>query len=146
MLQVGMTALIDMPDVVLLKIFSYLNAEDLPMSIPHIDFRWNQLSKSPMLWKDITFTPPSHLTESDIILHLKNMPELRSFRLRHGKYIDMVLTAIILHCKHVRRIVMECKRGPSQQKVEELMYFFPQIECLDVVIPGSQFNIDFAKL
>jgi hypothetical protein len=41
---------------------------------------------------------------------------------------------------------MEWKRGPSKQKVEELMHFFPQIECLDVVIPGSQFNIDFAKL
>lgn len=141
-----MTALIDMPDVVLLKIFSYLNAEDLAMAIPYIDFRWNELSKSPMLWKNITFTPPFHLTESDIIQHLKNMPELRSFRLRHGKYIDMIMTAIILHCKHIRRIVMEWKRGPSKQKVEELVHFFPQIECLDVVIPGSQFNIDFAKL
>lgn len=134
-----------MPDVVLLKIFSYLNAEDLAMTIPYIDFRWNELSKSPMLWKDITFTPPPHLTESDIIQHLQNMPELRSFRLRHAKYIDVIITAIILHCTHIRRIVMEGKRGPSKGKVEELMCFFPQIECLDVFIPGSQFNIDFAK-
>lgn len=141
-----MTALIDMPDVVLLKIFSYLNAEDLAMAIPYVDFRWNELSKSRMLWKDITFTPPPHLTELDIIQHLRNMPELRSFRLRHGKHIDMIITAIILHCKRIRRIVMEWKRGPSRKKVEELMHFFPQIECLDVVIPGSQFNIDFAKL
>jgi hypothetical protein len=146
MLQVGMAALIDMPDVVLLKIFSYLNAEDLAISIPYIDFRWNELSKSPMLWKDITFTPAPNLTESDIIQHLKNMPELRSFRLRHGKHIDMIITAIIAHCKHIRHVVMGWKRGPSQQKVEELMYFFPQMECLEVTIPGSQFNIDFAKL
>jgi hypothetical protein len=145
MLQVGMAALIDLPDVVLLEIFSYLSAEDLAMSIPYIDLRWNELSKSPMLWKGITFTPELNLTESDIIQHIKNMPELRSFRLRHGRHIDMIITAIIMYCKHVRHIVMERKRGPSQQKVEELMYLFPQIECLEVVIPGSQFNIDFAK-
>lgn len=141
-----MTALIDMPDVVLLKIFSYLYAEDLAMTIPMIDFRWNLLSRSKVLWKDITFTPPLHLTELDIVQHLRNMPELRSFRLRHGKHIDLIITAIILHCKHMRCIVMEHKRGPSKQKVEELLQFFPQMECLDVFIPELQFNIDFAKL
>jgi hypothetical protein len=140
-----MAALTDMPDVVLLKIFSYLNAEDLAMSISYIDFHWNELSKSPMLWKDLTFTPALNLTESDIIQHLKNMPELRSFRLRHGKRINLIITVIIVHCKHIRRIVMERKRGPSKLKVEELMYLFPQMECLDIATRGLQFNIDFAK-
>jgi hypothetical protein len=91
MLQGELRGLIDIPDVVLLKILSCLSAEDLAMSIPYIDERRNKISKSAMLWKNITFTPAYNMTKNGIVIHLKHMPEPRSFRLRHGIHIDMIV-------------------------------------------------------
>lgn len=46
MLQGELRGLIDMPDIVLLKKFSYISAEDLAMSIPYNDEHWNEIYKS----------------------------------------------------------------------------------------------------
>jgi hypothetical protein len=99
-LQGELRGTIDMPDV-LLKKFSYLRAEDLAMSIPYNDERWNEISKSAKLWKNTSFTSVYNMTEYDIMTHLKHMPELRFFWLRHRIYIDMIMSAIILYCKNI---------------------------------------------
>jgi hypothetical protein len=52
MLQGELKGLIDMPDVVLLKIFSYFSAEDFAMSIPYIDECWNEISHLHIIWQN----------------------------------------------------------------------------------------------
>jgi hypothetical protein len=123
-LQGELRGLIDMPDVVLLKKFSYLSAEDLAMSIPYNDERWNKTSKSGKLWKN-TFTPVYNLTEYNIMTHLKRVPELRFFWLCHRICIKMIMSAIILYCKNIRGVGVEWKCGPYKHKREELMSALP---------------------
>jgi len=87
-IQGELRGLIDMPDVVLLKKFSYLSVEDLAMSIPYNDERWNEISKSEKLWKNTSFTQSDNTTEYGIMTHLKHMSELRFFWLCHKIYIS----------------------------------------------------------
>jgi hypothetical protein len=131
-----------MPDVVLLKKFSYLSAVDFAMSIPYNDERRNEISKSGKLWKNTSFTPVHNFTQY-IMTHLKHIPELRFFWLCHRIYINMITSVIILYCENIRGVGMEWKCGPNKHKVEELMSALPRSECLDVIILGS--NTDFAK-
>jgi len=114
-LQGELRGLIGMPDVVLLKKFPSLSAEDLVMSIPYNDDHWNKISKSEELWKNTSFTPVYNLTEYDIMTHLKHMSEPRFFWLSHRIYIDMIMSAIILYCKKIRGMVWKC--GPNKHKV-----------------------------
>lgn len=135
----------NVPEDCLLEIFSYLGAEDLAMSVRHVDARWMRISQRVCLWRHIAFTPAVTLTERDIAQHLQNMPNLRSFRLRHQKGVDMIMTALCNHCVDVRCVVTERKLGPSLTKVEELLKKFPNMERLDVTVPGSHFSMDYTK-
>lgn len=136
-----------MPEDCLLEIFSYLSAEDLAMSVRHVDTRWMRISQRVCLWRSITFTPAFTMSEEDIVQHLQNMPNLWSLRLCHqNKTIDKIVTALCRHCVDVRCVVTERKRGPSLQKVGQLLEQFPNIEHLEVCIPGSNFSVDYAKL
>jgi hypothetical protein len=53
--------------------------------------------------------------------------------------------AIILYCKNIQHVLIEWKRGHNKYKIEELMSALPRIKCLDVKVPGSKFNTDFAQ-
>jgi hypothetical protein len=41
---------------------------------------------------------------------------------------------------------MERKRGPSRDKLSKLLTTYRDIECLNVLVPGSVFQIDYARL
>jgi hypothetical protein len=50
-----MTSINDLPDEILLKIFSYVRPEDSCLIIPKVCERWNVLSKDAVLWKTLSY-------------------------------------------------------------------------------------------
>jgi hypothetical protein len=74
------------------------------------------------------------------------MPHLKSFRLQHGDNIDFIVNTLCEHCPEICHIVMERKRGPSKEMIFKLLSRYKDLECLNVLVPGSVFQIDFAKL
>jgi len=45
----------DLPDEMLLQIFSHFGAEELSLLIPEVCKRWNILTKDKALWKKISY-------------------------------------------------------------------------------------------
>jgi Leucine-rich repeat (LRR) protein len=70
----------DLPDKILLKIFSYLSIKDISVSVSNVCTRWRAVSEDEVIWKDWNYFPDASTPEEDIITGFKNFPELRSFR------------------------------------------------------------------
>jgi hypothetical protein len=140
-----MTSIDDLPDEMLLRIFQYLPAEHLPMTVPAVSARWKDLSQRNTLWKNVTFTPPITMSEEEVAYALQTMPRLQSFRLKHGENIDYIVDSLCLYCPDIRHIVMERKRGPTFDRVLKIVTLYRDIDSLDVLVPGAEFQIDFAK-
>jgi hypothetical protein len=45
----------DLPDELLLQIFSHFGAEELSLIIPNVCRRWNILAEGTLLWKKISY-------------------------------------------------------------------------------------------
>ena len=50
------TSLNDLPEEILLKIFSYFGQEDLCFIIAKVCERWNKLAKHKLLWKSLSYS------------------------------------------------------------------------------------------
>jgi hypothetical protein len=68
-----------LPDEVLLKIFSHLSIEDLSLSIRNVCSRWRAVSEDDEIWLNLRYCPNAHAELGDINLMLENMPALRQF-------------------------------------------------------------------
>jgi hypothetical protein len=134
------------PDELLLQISECLPAENLSMTVPLLSARWRDLSHRISLWKHLTFTPPISMSDEEVADALQTMPHLNSFRLQHGENIDYIMDILCHHCPDIRHIVMERKRGPSKDMAFKLLSRYKDLECLNVLIPGTEFQMDFAKL
>jgi hypothetical protein len=60
------TSLNDLPDEILLKIFSYFGPEDLCLIIAKVCKRWNILVKDVVLWKPLSYSCDRSSDISDI--------------------------------------------------------------------------------
>ncbi|PSN35375.1 hypothetical protein C0J52_19278 [Blattella germanica] len=136
----------DLPDDVLIEIFTNFSAEELVLYIGLVNTRWNRLVQTWTLWKNLTFTPPLNMSKENIVQCLKYMPKLKSLKLHHEKYINEIITAVCDYCVDLKSVVVEWKRGLSLDILYGLLCKFPNIECLDVLVPGAEFNFDYAKL
>jgi hypothetical protein len=48
-------SVMDLPDIVILKILSYLGPEDLIFKIPEMGDRWEYLANDHTVWKKLTY-------------------------------------------------------------------------------------------
>jgi hypothetical protein len=69
----------DLPDKIILKIFSYLSLKELTLLARNVCTRWRKLSEDDDIGKEWGYGPAINSTEEDITSILKNMPALRKF-------------------------------------------------------------------
>jgi hypothetical protein len=141
-----MTTIDVVRDELLLEIFEYLPAESLSMTVPLVSARWRALSERIPLWKHMTFTPPMSMSDDEVADALRTMPHLKYFRLQHGDNIDYIVDSLCGYCPQIRHIVMDRKRGPSEEMLFKLSSPYKDLECLNVLVPENEFRVDFAKL
>jgi hypothetical protein len=70
----------DLPDKILLKIFSYLSIKDIGMSVRNVCTRWRTVSEDEAIWKDLKYFPGTSTPEEDIIIAFEKFPALRFFK------------------------------------------------------------------
>jgi hypothetical protein len=145
-MQVKMTTIDDLPDEILLTIFKHLPAEDLSMTVPLVNHRWKALSQTPSLWSHLTFTPPVNMSDKQVAHALQTMPHLKSFRLQHGKNVDLIVDALCEYCPDIQDIVMDRKRGPSKGRLAKLLTTYSGISRLNVLVAGNVLQIDYTQL
>ncbi|XP_069690335.1 F-box/LRR-repeat protein 7-like [Periplaneta americana] len=135
-----------LPDFIMLKILSYLSAEEVVCNIRATSRKWNAYSKEDELWRNLAFVPKVSMPDDILYMCFKNMPQLRTFILNHTRDCDLVIDRICVYCPQMKNINIRTKPGPSLSQIEKLLYKFPEIKCVNVRCFGSLMHIDFAKL
>ena len=124
----------DLPNEILLKIFSYLNFEDLAFSIQDVSLRWRLLSQDELLWRDVVFCPDKDLTEEQIINKIKKMPALKSFCSAQNTS-PFVLQYLCKWCKKITSIDLDLHQCMEPALFESILNAFPNIETLKLPLP-----------
>ncbi|XP_066993720.1 F-box/LRR-repeat protein 2 isoform X2 [Anabrus simplex] len=93
----------DLPDEILIKIFSYLHLKEIVLSVCHVSSRWRVLAQDSELWNNLRYTPGTTTSETEIINILKVSPKLKVFiPENYMKYA--VLKTVIQNCKDIRKL------------------------------------------
>jgi Leucine-rich repeat (LRR) protein len=70
----------EIPNEILLRIFSYLSIHDISLSVRNVCTRWRDISEDDEIWKDWVYSPDESTPKEEIICMLKNMPAFRKFQ------------------------------------------------------------------
>lgn len=120
----------DLPDEILVEIFSYLSFKDLILSAQLVNRRWAEVSRDVELWRDITYTPDPRTEHSDIVNILEKAPMLRSFVSETEANIYEIVDALCVHCKDIRKLEFWNSTMLSSPLLKKLLEHFPNIESL----------------
>jgi Leucine-rich repeat (LRR) protein len=74
-----MASINQLPDEILLMIFSYLSIDDLSFSIRDVCPRWREVSEDDKIWFNLRYCPSAQAGVGEINSMLENMPALRQF-------------------------------------------------------------------
>jgi hypothetical protein len=93
----------DLPDKILLKIFSHLSITQLTLCVRNVCTRWRAISEEDEIWKNSTYYPDENSPEEDIIFILKAVKTVRKF-----KYFGTcnVLETLSECCRRVRHLII----------------------------------------
>ncbi|GLH12181.1 hypothetical protein R5R35_008678 [Gryllus longicercus] len=122
----------DLPDEILVEIFSYLSVEDLVLQVRHVSNRWGEVVKDSRLWKHLTYRPAYRYTESHIIDFLKQAPNLRWFVPQYRYTTGRLLEAVIKYCKNIRELEL-CISKSDYCLVEKLVLECRNVEYLSII-------------
>jgi hypothetical protein len=78
----------DLPNEILLKIFSYLSIENLSLSTHSVSMHWRKVSQHFQLWRNAVFNARKDITNKEIVKYLENMAALKTIFccVRNSKY------------------------------------------------------------
>jgi hypothetical protein len=93
----------ELPNEILLKIFSYLSMHDINLSVRNVCTRWRAVSEDDEIWKDWVYFPHASSPKEEIIFMLKNMPALRNFQ-----YLGTcnVIETLSQYCRRVSVLII----------------------------------------
>jgi hypothetical protein len=135
----------DLPDELLLMIFSNLSIEDLAMSVQHVNSQWENVSQDGSLWENQTFSPGCKLSDEEIARHLRNMPALQTFSPGRGTNTKVIGT-LCKYCRDIRQIQFWSSHKLSNSRLHEILKKFPHIEKLSIRLPKETHQLHFADL
>ncbi|PNF39161.1 hypothetical protein B7P43_G01357 [Cryptotermes secundus] len=135
----------DLPDVLLLEILSYLNIEDLAMSVQHVNSHWQNVSQDSSLWKNQTFSPGCKMTDEEIARHLRNMPALQAFCPSGRINTEVIVDTLCRYCIDIRHIEFKYFHELSNSRLHEILIKFPNIEKMCIPFPIED-QLHFADL
>ena len=115
-----------LPDELIVKIFSYLNTEQLSRHAMPVCRKWRQIAKEPSLWRKVDFHCRPQLEALSLLSVLRKTPLLRKLVLRYRTNIRHAEVAILsemcpllndidfglcdnLNCDMIRTLVDNCK-------------------------------------
>ncbi|GLH15367.1 Uncharacterized protein GBIM_19825 [Gryllus bimaculatus] len=79
-----------LPDEVLVKVFSYLPAEDLAWEIPKVCKRWARVSEDSEVWRNKIYEPASFTHYLSVADCLRRVPKLEGLSISHSAPMETV--------------------------------------------------------
>ena len=98
----------NLSDILLLKIFSYVETEDLVINGRNVCIRWRHIVDSHVFWKKIVYSPGNIQLET-ISKFLQNMPSLTRYHefqeIPHDKG-EAIIRLLATNCKQLRELIL----------------------------------------
>ncbi|XP_069675542.1 F-box and leucine-rich repeat protein 13-like isoform X3 [Periplaneta americana] len=136
----------DLPDELLIKIFSHISMEDLTMSVQHVSSHWKHVSQDDALWKDKVFGPGRDMDDEEIARRLKNMPSLKAFCPKRGMNIRNIVKILCRYCKDIQHLELRFQTL-SSITLRNIVETFPNIVNLMFQFPKEPHDqLEIAKL
>ena len=88
----------DLPDEIIIKIFNYLDIDDL-ISVSDINSHWKELSQDSSIWKDVIYKPKVHATTTERVQLIQKMPALKAYSAMYTENISVIIDTICKYCK-----------------------------------------------
>jgi Leucine-rich repeat (LRR) protein len=132
----------ELPDEMLLKIFSYLSMHDISLSVRNVCMRWRTLSKENEIWKDRVYSPHESTPKEEIICILKNTTELRKFQ-----YFGTcnVIETLTQYCRRVSVLIIP--RIPLNATLLKLtMERLTELSALQIKFPPTREGVEITRI
>ncbi|XP_069675556.1 F-box/LRR-repeat protein 20-like isoform X15 [Periplaneta americana] len=133
-----------LPNEVMLKIFSYLDTKDLVLSVQHVNYRWQELSRDRTLWKDRVFEP--RMRDKDNVRALKNMPCLRACVSTRGNNAKPIINSLCKYCDDIEYLSLDGYDRLEYPLLVKLTNFFPNIQKLTIPFLKEDNPLQFSQL
>lgn len=106
------TQISDLPEEILLHIFSFLNVRDLYSNVRLVCLKWQRLSKVASSWK--TVTVGSKLPTQELHNWIQFSPNIRHLKINNRLDTDLILEAVSKHLSNLESISIEtCWGSPK---------------------------------
>ncbi|XP_067011372.2 F-box/LRR-repeat protein 2 [Anabrus simplex] len=127
------TSIHALPEEVLIIIFSYCSYSELVDCLQFVCTRWQQVSRSKLLWKNLVYAPGADVRERDIIVKLRRSPRLQAvdFSMQVEVSADMVRT-LGQSCHELRVLHFAGSQDVSVKSLRSLQMNCPDIEELSI--------------
>jgi hypothetical protein len=135
----------DLPDELLLEIFSNLSIEDLALSVQHVNSHWKDVTQDDSLWKNKIFAPEHKMTDKELARHLANMPALRAFCLARGTTKNVIHT-MCNYCRDIRHLELNAVHKLSSFRLQKIIKKYPRLETLQIPLPKESDQLRCAIL
>jgi Leucine-rich repeat (LRR) protein len=131
-----------LPNEILLKIFSYLSIDDLVLCVRNVCTRWRTVSDDDEIWMPLRYSPHGSVPQEDIIRNLQNMPALRTFRYTG---ICNIIENLSEYCRRIRVLkIPHIKLKASLLKLT--MERLTELRVLDILISPTEGGPELTRI
>ncbi|XP_075219975.1 F-box and leucine-rich repeat protein 13-like [Lycorma delicatula] len=123
----------NLPNELLLKIFSYLDVFDVAFSVSNVCQLWNNLSYDPILWNSFILICDKYMDLNYIIDDvLPKMFLLRRVQLQWRTDTDVIINKLIECCKNIKELEFICCGYLSDDTIKQLSINYPNLISLNL--------------
>ncbi|KAF2366181.1 F-box domain [Trinorchestia longiramus] len=146
------------PDELLLKIFQYLNTEQLGTSVLPVCRRWRDVGRDPILWKEIILKRDETNCRKSVVSLIRTCPELRVLRITESSNssppdVCDIVKAVATHCPRILELSFPHRPAVCKSTLQLLAANCPDLETIDfsnfissAVVVDPNFLLPLVKL
>ncbi|XP_069675551.1 F-box/LRR-repeat protein fbxl-1-like isoform X11 [Periplaneta americana] len=136
----------DLPDELLVEIFSYLSIEDLALRVQHVNTHWREVSQDEALWTNKVFMPEFGMSDHEVTRLLKNMPSLKAFCPKEGTKTKVIVNTVLAHCKDIQHLEFPWSNRVKNSKLRKILETFPNLLNLNIGLPKEPYQLEFSRI
>ncbi|KAK7872166.1 hypothetical protein R5R35_001731 [Gryllus longicercus] len=122
----------DLPDEILVEIFSYLTFEELVHSVQYVTSRWQEVTHDAQLWRHLAYSPSWRESDGQIASVLQQTPKLQTLILSQRGVRSTVLNTFMESCPNLKRLEFNNYQRLSTSLLERIVQKCPNIEHLSI--------------
>ncbi|XP_067014419.2 F-box/LRR-repeat protein 20 [Anabrus simplex] len=133
------------PEELLLRIFQYVDKDDLVHSVQHVSPRWHAIAQDNSLWKDYNYKPPAKTRDKVVSKFLEQSPLLKSFTMSSEMEANEIVDTLCKKCKDLKTLRINMTSRLNIRLLKGVFTRIPNLECLTISQApkkGSKISVD----